>query len=151
DDITNITKNEIVTVPWGIFVGKNVRKQDGVTNVTGLSRYEVEAIFNRSSQTKDWRNLGYVVVDSLGAIVAPPNPITTCHRNAGSGSKAGFDQDVMVILPETTTQPGVGPGQAVFGDTSSVVANCLKDHPDGIAYLDADFELNFLPGGNRAG
>jgi len=145
DDQTGITSAKVVVVPWAIFVGKNVVNPDG-SPITGLSRYQVEAIFNRATQARDWRNLGYAT--NVGGSIEGTSPITTCHRFPGSGSKAGFDLMVMINLNETGTQPGSGPGQAVFADSSGGIADCLKNNPRGIAYIDADFELNFITSGN---
>jgi periplasmic binding family protein len=142
DDQTGITSTPSVIVPWAIFVGKNVVKSDG-TPVTGLSRYQVETIFNRNANARDWRNLG--LATNVGGAIEATSPIVVCMRNPGSGSKAGFDQTVMLILNETNgpVTPGAN-GGAVFAGSSGGVADCLQANPRGIAYLDADFEINFL-------
>jgi PBP superfamily domain len=141
DDQTGINSSQVVIVPWGIFLGKNVVKADG-TPVTNLSRYQVEAIFNRAAAARDWKALG--LATNVGGAIEATSPIVVCMRNPGSGSKAAFDETVMLILNEAT----LAGTQAVFGGSSSNVADCLKNNPRGIGYIDADFEINFITSGN---
>jgi hypothetical protein len=136
DDQTGMSSTPIVVVPWGIFLGKNVVKADG-TPVTSLSRYQVEAIFNRAAAARDWKNLG--LATNVGGSIEATSPIVVCLRNPGSGSKAAFDETVMIILNET----GIAGTQAVFSGSSGGVEDCLKNNPRGIGYLDADQELVF--------
>lgn len=142
DDVTGMTSTPIVIVPWGIFLGKNVVKADG-TPVTSLSRYQVEAIFNRALTARDWKALG--LATNVGGSIEATSPITVCLRNPGSGSKAAFDETVMINLNETNTASGT---VSVFSGSSGGVEDCLKNNPRGIGYLDADQELLFTTVGN---
>ena len=141
DDVTGMSSAPVVIVPWGIFLGKNVVKADG-TPVTNLSRYQVEAIFNRAAAARDWKALG--LATNVGGSIEPTSPIVVCMRNPGSGSKAAFDETVMLLLNEAT----LAGTQAVFGGSSGNIADCLKNNPRGIGYIDADFEVNFTTAGN---
>lgn len=152
-----LNSTPVVVVPFSLFVGKGVVKVDPVTGnpsgqIDGLSRLQVEAIFNR--QVTDWRQLGLgTVSDATPTVLEATSPIKVCLRNAGSGTKATFDETVMINQSETTISI---PGTAEFSNGSSGVLGCIGTATSGahraIGYMDADQLLNFttalLPNGS---
>lgn len=149
----SLNSSPVVVVPFSLFVGKGVVKVDPVTGnpngpISGLSRLEIEGIFNRN--ITDWRQLGLgTVTDAAPGTLEATSPITICMRNAGSGTKATFDETVMINQPETTVNI---PGTAVFSSGTSGVLTCLAGNRRSIGYMDADQLLQFtnalLPNGN---
>ena len=92
------TLNSVGTaiVPFAIYVGKGVVKLNAAGNapngpIDGLSRLQIEQIFSRS--VTDWKRLGFgTVTDAAPGTLEATSPITLCPRNAGSGTKAAFDE-----------------------------------------------------------
>jgi len=143
--------NSVVTaiVPFSLFVGKGVVKDvAGAPGgpITGLSRLEIERIF--SKQVTDWKQLGYgTVTDAAPGVLEATSPITLCMRNAGSGTKAAFDETVMINSTETL----LANATSVFSSSSSGVLTCLAGTRRTIGYMDSDAVVNFNAGGSQAG
>src|SRR5262249_24744168 len=68
------------------------------------------------------------------------SPIVLCMRNAGSGTKATFDETVMINQGET--QVAVA-NSSVFSSSTSGVLACLAANRRAIGYMDADQLLQF--------
>lgn len=145
------TLNSVGTaiVPFAIYVGKGVVKDvAGAPGgpISGLSRLEIEAIFNRS--VTDWKRLGFgSVTDLAPGVLEATSPITLCLRNAGSGTKAAFDETVMINNNETS----VANTSVIFSSSTSGVLSCLATNRRSIGYMDADQVVSFNPGGAQAG
>lgn len=147
------TLNSVGTaiVPFSIYAGKGVVKLNGTGTapagpISGLSRLEVERVF--SGQVTDWRQLGYgTVTDGAPGTLEATSPITLCMRNAGSGTKATFDETVMINATETAIANGVH----VFSASTSGVLTCLSTNRRSIGYADADQVVHFNGGGDLAG
>lgn len=149
----SLNSSPVVTVPFAIFVGKGVVKVDPTTGspngpISSLSRLEIEGIFSRS--LTDWQQLGLgTVTDVAPGTLEATSPITICMRNAGSGTKATFDETVMINASEVTVNI---PGAQVFGGSSSNVLSCIAGNRRAIGYMDSDQLLQFtstlLPNGN---
>lgn len=145
------TLNSVGTaiVPFAIYVGKGVVKDvAGAPGgpISGLSRLEIEAIFNRS--VTDWKRLGFgSVTDLAPGVLEATSPITLCLRNAGSGTKAAFDETVMINNNETS----VANASVIFSSSTSGVLSCLATNRRSIGYMDADQVVSFNPGGAQAG
>ncbi len=143
--------NSVVTaiVPFSLFVGKGVVKDvAGAPGgpISGLSRLEVERIF--SKQVTDWKQLGYgTVTDAAPGVLEATSPITLCMRSAGSGTKAAFDETVMINSTETL----LANATSVFSSSSSGVLTCLVGTRRTIGYMDSDAVVNFNVGGSQAG
>ena len=160
-DQSTLTSTQVAMVPWAFAVGEHVKKNIGTTDtpnlvpVVGLSRTEIESIFSR--QFTDWTQVGLVTdVDSPGKPDAA-SPISLCIRAQGSGSKAAFDEMVMINATETpfgSTDLTNGADGVYFGGSTQDVQDCLRGnvspstggprpaHPRGIAYMDADQAYN---------
>jgi hypothetical protein len=142
---------QIAIVPFSMFVGKGVVKvSGGVPNgqIADLTRLEIEAIFNK--QVTDWTQLGLgTVTDGAPGTLEATSPIVICLRNAGSGTKAAFDETVMINQPEATLAI---PGSTVFSSSTSGVLTCLAGNRRAIGYMDQDQIVQFtnatLPNGN---
>lgn len=147
-----LTVTPAVVVPFSLFVGKGVVKLNAAGNapageIAGLSRLEIEAIFSRN--VTDWRSLGFgTVTDAAPNTLEATSPIVLCLRNAGSGTKASFDETVMLNAPEWSVAL---PGSVIFSSSSSGVLACVAANRRAIGYLDADQEVSFNPGGANAG
>ena len=121
------TLNSVATaiVPFAIYVGKGVVKDvAGAPGgpISGLSRMEIEAIFNRG--VTDWKRLGFgTVTDAAPGTLEATSPITLCLRNAGSGTKAAFDETIMINANETS----VANATVIFSSSTSGVLSCLGD------------------------
>jgi hypothetical protein len=130
-------------VPFSIFVGKGVVKDvAGAPGgpIAGLSRLEVERIF--SKQVTDWRQLGYgTVTDAAPGTLEATSPITLCLRSAGSGTKAAFDEIVMINATETL----VANATSVFSSSSSGAVTCVAGNRRSIGYMNSDEIVNFGP------
>lgn len=136
-------------VPFSVYVGKGVvRDVAGAPGgpISGLSRLEIEAIFNRG--VTDWKRLGFgTVTDAAPGVLEATSPITLCLRNAGSGTKAAWDETIMINTNET----GVANASVVFSSSTSGVLSCLATNRRSIGYMDADQVVSFNPGGAQAG
>jgi ABC-type phosphate transport system substrate-binding protein len=147
------TLNSVSTaiVPFSLYVGKGVVKLDSAGTapngpISGLSRLEVERVF--SGSVTDWRQLGYgTVTDGAPGTLEATSPILLCQRNAGSGTKAAFDETVMINATETA----VATGSHVFSSSSSGVLACLAANRRSIGYMDSDQVTHFNVGGDNAG
>ena len=147
------TLNSVPTavVPFGVFVGKGVVKLDSTGTapngpISGLSRMEMERIF--SGSVTDWRQLGYgTVTDAAPTALEATSPILLCQRNAGSGTKAAFDETIMINATETQVASGVH----VFSSSTSGVLACVASNRRSIGYMDVDQVVSFNPGGANAG
>lgn len=156
-------------VPFKIVVGKGVKKRSDPSNpasalvpITNLTRLQIEAIFGPTSSlggARDWRRFDFVPdVNGDGIDDGGAATITLCPRTAGSGTKAAFDQTVMI----NQTEFGIAGPTVIFNGASQDVVNCiigrdtngnglytdagdLIPHPLAIGYLDADV-LPYEPG-----
>lgn len=149
--LDDATLNSVVTaiVPFSLYVGKGVVK-DVAGNpsgpISGLSRMEVEAIFNRA--VTDWKRLGFgTVTDAAPGTLEGTSPIVLCLRNAGSGTKAAFDETIMINANETS----VANASVIFSSSTSGVLACLAANRRSIGYADSDQVVSFNPGGANAG
>lgn len=145
-----LTVTPAVVVPFAVFAGKGVVDVNTAGAPNGqiqLSRLEVESIFSRN--VTDWRQLGMgTVTDAAPGTLEATSPIVLCLRNAGSGTKAAFDETLMINAPEW----GVAlPGSVIFSSSSSGVLACLAANRRSIGYMDADQVVSFNPGGANAG
>jgi ABC-type phosphate transport system substrate-binding protein len=68
-------------------------------------------------------------------------------RSAGSGTKAAFDETVMINSTETL----LANATSVFSSSSSGVLTCLAANRRSIGYMDADQVVSFNAGGANAG
>lgn len=147
------TLNSVGTavVPFSIYVGKGVVKLNAAGTapdgpIAGLSRLQIEQIFSRS--VTDWTRLGIgTVTDAAPGVLEATSPITLCLRNAGSGTKAAFDETLMI----NTTETGLANASVVFSSSTSGVLTCLATNRRSIGYMDADQVVSFNPGGAQAG
>lgn len=148
-DDSTLNSVQTAIVPFSLFVGKGVvRDVAGAPAgaISGLSRLEIEAIFNRA--VTDWKRLGFgTVTDAAPGVLEATSPITLCLRNAGSGTKATFDETVMINANETS----VANASVIFSSSSSGVLSCLATNRRSIGYMDSDAVVNFNPGGSQAG
>ena len=137
--------------PFTVFLGRGVVRLNAAGTapagpVQNLSRLEIEQLFARG--VTDWRSLGFgTVTDAAPGTLEATSPIVACFRSAGSGTKAAFDQTVMINANEAVL-PGA---QAVFSPSSSGGVTCLANNRRSIGYMDADQVTNFLPGGPHNG
>ena len=153
--MTGLTSTQVAMVPWSFVVGPAVQKMVSGTpqNITGLSRTQIESIF--SGATYDWTQLGLVTVNSDSSVNSTLGsaPITLCMRQAGSGSKAAFDETVMKDATEVNTGTVdltlPDSGAWYFGASTQDVVDCIQGnptatggarpaHPDAIGYIDRD-------------
>jgi hypothetical protein len=147
----SLTVTPAVVVPFSIFVGKGVVKLNAAGNapagpITGLSRLEIESIFSRN--VTDWRQLGFgTVTDAAPGTLEATSPITLCPRNAGSGTKAAFDETLMLNAPEW----GVALPTVIFSSSTSGVLSCLATNRRSIGYMDSDQDRSFDAGQPNAG
>ncbi|MGC4097952.1 MAG: substrate-binding domain-containing protein [Nitrospira sp.] len=148
-DDSSLNSVPTAIVPFSIFVGKGVVKDVAGApggKISGLSRLEIEAVFNRN--VTDWKRLGFgTVTDAAPGALEATSPITLCLRNAGSGTKATFDETLMINANETS----IANATVIFSSSSSGVLSCLASNRRSIGYMDADQELSFLPGGANNG
>jgi len=149
-DDSSLNSVGTAVVPFSIFVGKGVvRDVNGAPGgpIAGLSRLEIEAIFNRG--VTDWKRLGFgTVTDAAPGTLEATSPIVLCLRNAGSGTKAAFDETLMINANETSISI---PGSVVFSSSTSGVLSCLAANRRSIGYMDSDQVRSFNPGGANAG
>jgi ABC-type phosphate transport system substrate-binding protein len=148
-DDSTLSSTVTAIVPFSLYVGKGVVKDvAGLPGgpITGLSRLEVEQIFSRS--VADWKRLGFgTVTDAAPGTIEATSPIVLCLRAAGSGTKAAFDETVMLNATETS----IGNASVVFSTSTSGVLTCLAANRRSIGYADADQVVSFNPGGANAG
>jgi hypothetical protein len=138
-------------VPFAIYVGKGVVKLNAAGNapagpINGLSRLQIEQIFARS--VTDWTRLGFATVtDAAPGTLEATSPITLCLRNAGSGTKAAFDEILMI----NSTEPSIASATVIFSPSTSGVLACLAANRRSIGYMAADQVVSFNSGGAYAG
>lgn len=148
-DDSTLNSVQAAVVPFTLFVGRGVvRDVAGAPGgaISGLSRMEIEAVFNRA--VTDWKRLGFgTVTDAAPGTLEATSPIVLCLRNAGSGTKAAFDETVMINANETS----VANASVVFSSSSSGVLSCLSTNRRSIGYMDSDAVVNFNVGGSQAG
>lgn len=152
-DDSGLNGVSVAIVPFSLFAGKGIVKLDAAGtapngSIDGLSRLQIERIFN--GQITDWRQLGYgTVTDAAPGTLEATSPIKLCMRNAGSGTKAAFDETVMINSAEST----IASTTKVFSSSSSGVETCLTDVNGrrSIGYMDADAFVKFKVGGSLAG
>ena len=146
------TLNSVVTaiVPFSLFVGKGVvavNPDNSIAGpVSGLSRLQIEQIFSRG--VADWQRLGLgTVTDGAPTTLEASSPIVLCLRSAGSGTKATWDETVMLNATETS----LGSASVIFSSSTSGVLTCLAANRRSIGYADADQVVSFNVGGANAG
>ena len=150
-DDTTLNSVSTAVVPFSIYVGKGVVKLDSTGTapngpISGLSRMEIERIF--SGSVTDWRQMGFgTVTDGAPTTLEATSPILLCPRNAGSGTKAAFDETLMINATETPVANAVH----VFSSSTSGVLSCLATNRRSIGYMDADQVVSFNAGGANAG
>jgi hypothetical protein len=151
-DDTTLNSVPTAIVPFSLFAAKGVVKLNATGTgpngpIDGLSRLQIEQIFARA--VTDWRQLGFgTVTDAAPGTLEATSPILLCQRNAGSGTKATFDETVMI----NTTEFAVAiPTQTIFSSSSSGVLTCLTGNRRSIGYMDSDAVTNFNGGGGSAG
>lgn len=150
-DDSGLNSVSAVVVPFSLYVGKGVVKLNAAGTapagpISGLSRLEVERIF--SGSVTDWRQLGFgTVTDAAPGTLEATSPIIICQRNAGSGTKAAFDETVMINATETS----VANASHVFSSSSSGVLTCVAGNRRAIGYMDSDQVVSFNVGGAQAG
>jgi len=148
---SSLASSASVIVPFSIYVGKGVVKLNAAGNapagpINGLSRLQIEQIFSRS--VTDWTRLGFgTVTDAAPGTLEATSPITLCIRNAGSGTKAAFDQTLMLNATETVI---AGP-TVIFSPSTSGVLACLAANRRSIGYMAADQVVSFNLGGANVG
>ena len=149
-DDSSLNSVGTAVVPFSIYVGKGVVKDvAGAPGgpISGLSRLEIEAIFNRG--VTDWKRLGFgTVTDAAPGTLEATSPIVLCLRNAGSGTKAAFDETLMINANETSIAI---PNSVIFSSSTSGVLSCLANNRRSIGYMDSDQVRSFNPGGANAG
>ena len=135
--------DQVAALPFALFVNNGVRLQTPAGALGGqldnLTRPQIESIFRRN--VRDWEDLGYLVT-SNGTTVDPAEAgITLCLREAGSGSKAAFDQTMMLQSAEATVANnsvnGTG-GSVIYSPSSSGVVTCIQNNVNAIGYLNAE-------------
>ncbi len=135
--------DQVAVLPFSLFVNNGVRLQTTAgglgTQLDNLTRPQIEAIFRRNN--RDWDELGYLVTSDGVNVDATKSGITLCLREAGSGSKAAFDQTQMLQSAEATvnnnTANGTG-GSVIYSPTSSGVRTCVANNVNAIGYLNAE-------------
>jgi hypothetical protein len=141
-----LSSEPVAALPFALFVNNGVRLQTpagalgGVLN--NLTRPQIEAIFRRN--VRDWDELGYLVTSNGTTPDATETGVTLCLREAGSGSKAAFDQTMMIQSGEANVANnainGTG-GTVIYSPTSSGVVTCVNNNVNGIGYLNAESSL----------
>ena len=151
--LDDTTLNSVVTaiVPFSLFVGKGVVTVNADNSIagpiSGLSRLQIEQIF--SGSVTDWQRLGLgTVTDAAPTVLEATSPIVLCMRNAGSGTKAAWDETVMLNTSEYGSIANV---TKVFSSSTSGVLTCLANNRRSIGYADADQVVSFNVGGANAG
>ncbi len=150
-DDSGLNSVQVAVVPFSIYVGKGVVQLDSAGTspngpITGLSRLQIEAIFNRA--VTDWTRLGFgTVTDAAPGTLETSSPIVLCLRNAGSGTKAAFAATLMINASETNG----GPASVIFSSSTSGVQTCLEANRRSIGYMDSDQVTRYLTGGAAVG
>lgn len=150
-DDSSLNSVSAAIVPFSLYVAKGVVKLNAAGNapagpISGLSRLEVERIF--SGSITDWQQLGFgTVTDAAPGTLEATSPIIICQRNAGSGTKAAFDETVMINASETS----IANASHVFSSSSSGVLTCVANNRRAIGYMDSDQVVSFNPGGAQVG
>ena len=150
-DDTTLNSVAVAIVPFSLYTGKGVVKLDSLGTgpngkIDGLSRLQVEQIFSRS--VTDWTRLGFgTVTDGAPGTLEATSPIVLCLRNAGSGTKATFDETLMI----NATESSVATGSVIFSSSTSGVLTCLAANRRSIGYADSDQVVSFNPGGANDG
>ena len=106
--LDDTTLNSVVTaiVPFSLYAGKGVVKLNAAGTaskrtdrraVPPASRTDLRRAASRTGQ-----RLGFgTVTDAAPGTLEATSPIVLCLRNAGSGTKAAFDETVMINATET--------------------------------------------------
>ena len=148
-DDSTLNSSQTAIVPFSLFVGKGVVKDvAGAPGgpIAGLSRLEIEAIFNRA--VTDWKRLGFgTVTDAAPGTLEATSPITLCLRAAGSGTKAAWDETIMINAGETS----VANASVIISTSTSGVLTCVATNRRSIGYMDSDQVVSFNVGGAQAG
>jgi len=150
-DDSTLNSVTVAIVPFSLYVGKGVVRLNAAGDapagpISGLSRLEVERIF--SGSVTDWQQLGFgTVTDGLPTTLEATSPIILCQRNAGSGTKATFDETVMINATETS----IANASHQFFSSTSGVLGCVATNRRAIGYMDSDQVVAFNPLGAQAG
>lgn len=162
-DQSALISTQVAIVPFAIVVGNGVYRIDPATNMTlgpvqNLSRPQVEALMSR--KVTDWRQLGLgtaPVGSPVGTTADATSPVTLCLRTAGSGTKAAFDETVMVTDTETPSGSSNLTNDAdgvYFGISNQDVRDCIQGnaaagrpaHIRGVGYMEGD-QASLVTGG----
>ena len=149
-DDSGLTSVVTAIVPFSIYVGSGVvavNPNGSIAGpISGLSRLQIEQIFSRS--VTDWQRLGLgTVTDAAPTTLEATSPIVLCLRSAGSGTKAAFDETLMINATETS----LANASVIISSSTSGVLSCLAANRRSIGYMDADQVVSFNPGGASAG
>jgi ABC-type phosphate transport system substrate-binding protein len=141
----HLTTTPVVSVPFALIVGGNVRGKDPVTGnpttLLSVTRDQAKQIF--AGAVTDWTVLGF---DTTTA----DKSITTCQRTVGSGTLAALDEIIMApsfINPATTA---VNP-KNIWNASSGNMKSCVENNPNAIGYIDSDTVPNLLLGAYQIG
>lgn len=142
----HLTTTPVVSVPFTLIVGANVRGKDPVTGLptTLLSITEEQARQIFAGLVTDWTILG---LDTTTANKA----ITTCQRTVGSGTLATLDE---VVMRPNFWAGGINPTASatnVFNAGSGNMKSCVENNPNAIGYIDSDTVPNLLLGAYQIG
>jgi hypothetical protein len=139
----HLTTTPVVTVPFAIVVGADVRGKDSSGNPVQLLTLQEEEIRQiLAGIVTDWAQLGYTTVNGTAS-----TPITVCQRTIGSGTLATIDEVIM--------RPKFWVG-SFFDDTlNGAVSNagsgnmqtCLGTNKNSIGYIDSDSVKGITGGG----
>ncbi len=130
---SSVTVTPIVTVPFAIVVGPNVRAGNGQP-LANLQKLELQQIL--SGAVTDWTQLGHNTTTADKRIVV-------CHRTPGSGTLATLDQTIMKG-PGRTSINGVASSTNIGNVSSGNVFDCLNNaavnplFTNAIGYIDSD-------------
>lgn len=135
--------DQVAVLPFALFVNNGVRLQTPAGALGGvldnLTRPQIESIFRRN--VRDWEDLGYLVTSNGTTVDGTKTGITICMREAGSGSKAAFDQTQMKDSAEANvannTANGTG-GSIIYSASSGGVVTCVQNNVNAIGYLNAE-------------
>jgi len=135
----HLTTTPVVSVPFTLVVGGNVRGKDPVTGnpTTLLSITEGQARQILAGLVTDWTVLGLDTTTANKTII-------TCQRTVGSGTLATLDEAVMRT---GFWGGGINPTASatnVFNPSSGNVKSCVENNPNAIGYIDSDTVPNLL-------
>lgn len=105
-----------LVVPFAFFVNNGVKKSDGTTTISNITRDQAELIF--SGYVVDWSGL----VDENGNAYKAQT-LVSCLRHGGSGTQASLDA---YLTTQLGTGQSVGGPDMYFNDGSGDMMNCIN-------------------------